>query len=122
MRKFVANVAFATAFLVVGLLGALPAKASTFVWSYLGSRVSGSGTFTGNFVGGNQFNLTGITGTETDLTGTYNITGLSPYAAADNQLYFPSAQYVTFGGISFTTERRGCMEYLLGSARLLPSQ
>ncbi|GEM_PF-4417221 len=69
---------------------------------------SGSGTLTVSGAGGqpDSFNVTGATGSIW-LNSTYNITGLSPYAGADNLFYDPSTAnpgFVDFGGISFTTD------------------
>lgn len=92
--------------LAIGVLGTLflsilPASASTlFSFSYSGSGYSGSGEFTANFLGGSQYDVIGVAGTADGS----NITGLSSYAGADNQLYYPgSPLHVTFAGISFAT-------------------
>ena len=101
MKRSIAAAALAVCF--SGLLGALPAKAMTFNFSYSGEGVSGFGTFTGNYIGGNEYILTSITGSETDGSNTHTITGLSSYAGSDNLLYYPGPTYVDFGGISFFT-------------------
>ena len=54
-------------------------------------------------------NITGITGTITDsdiASGHFDITGLSGFASADNQ-FNPTAPYVDFSGISFSTGTHG---------------
>jgi hypothetical protein len=86
------------------------AKALVFDFSYFGiadagTQISGSGSF---FTASNSspYQLSGIIGTASDAllyAGPSNITGLSPYAASTNQLYFPGPPYVDFGGISFST-------------------
>ena len=89
------------------LFWCLPAQAATYfdftyVYPTSGSPLYyGSGTFEADFVAGNQYNVTGITGTANGLT----ILGLSSYAGADQQLYFPTppGTTVSFSGISFYT-------------------
>jgi hypothetical protein len=95
---------FAAALTGAVLLGALPANAVTFDFSYSSTNtpgLSGSGEFFATLVSGSEYQLTGITG----FGGNNNlaITGLSGYAAADNLLFYPTQPYVDFGGISFTT-------------------
>lgn len=94
------------------LLGALPAKATTFDWTIGGTGafaglISGSGQFTGNLVSGVDYQLTGVSGTLTVNSIVYTITTLSPYAFSDNHLFYPSANMSTFGGISFATTGGG---------------
>ena len=103
IRKFVVSVTFASAFVGTIIFGALPAKATTFDWSYTGTGVSGAGQFFGTLVVGTTYSLTGVTGSVTDGANIYAISGLSPYAAADNNLFFPTPNLVSFGGISFST-------------------
>jgi hypothetical protein len=74
--------------------------ADTFDFSYFGGGYVASGVFTtGN--SGSPYTVTGITGTADGFA----ITGLSPYAGADQKLYVPPASgyYGDYGGISFAT-------------------
>jgi hypothetical protein len=104
-------------FLVAALCGSLwisSANASTFDFSFISSdgpppTVVGIGSFTATGTGP-TFTVTGATGfvTDTDLfavfgTSIFGITGVSPYAAADEALSFPLEPFVTFGGISIAT-------------------
>jgi hypothetical protein len=109
------------AFLVSAGLAALsvraPAQAATFDFSFVGlddPSIFGSGVLTTSN-GGSPYTVTGATGTITDPSGTFSITGLSGYAGADNLLYDPPSAgfwYVSFGGISFTTN--GAPDFNLG--------
>ncbi len=106
MRKVLTRLLLAGA-ASVGAFGA--AAAATWDFSFVGldfpSAVFGSGTLTTTDAG-SPFAVTGATGTITDTSGTFTLTGLSFYAAADNLLYVPpsgGAGSVDFGGISFTT-------------------
>src|SRR5258705_4775997 len=103
IRQFFAGVAFAGALAGAAGVGPLPAEATTFNWSYSGAGVSGSGQFDGNLVVGTTYQLIGISGSILDGLTPYTITGLSTYAGADNQLFFPAPNVVSFGGISFST-------------------
>lgn len=85
------------------------AQAATWSFSFVGLdfpiAVNGSGILTTTDAG-SPFTVTGATGAITDSSGTFAITGLSLYAAADNLLYSPPSPgnwYVDFGGVSFTT-------------------
>jgi hypothetical protein len=106
-----------------------PVQAAVYDFSFTDfnspSEVYGSGTLTVSG-GSSPFTVTAATGTIHDayLSPTdYVINGLSPYAAADNLLYFPAVLaagpdgpingYVSFGGISFTTTTPG-QEFNLG--------
>jgi hypothetical protein len=95
---------FATAVIGLALLAPVPANAVTFDFSYFSTNtpnLSGSGEFTASFIGGSEYQLTGITGFggNNDTA----ITSLSGYAAADNILFYPTQPFVDFGGISFNT-------------------
>jgi hypothetical protein len=95
---------FAAALVGLALLAPVPANAVTFDFSYFSTNtpsLSGSGEFTATFIGGSEYQLTGITGFggNNDIA----ITSLSGYAAADNILFYPTQPFVDFGGISFTT-------------------
>jgi hypothetical protein len=103
LRKVLAGFACAGVLICAALAGALPAKATTFNWSYTGTGVSGAGQFVGNLAFGTTYDLIGISGTIFDGPTPYIINGLSPYASADNQLFFPAPNVVSFGGISFHT-------------------
>ena len=104
VRRFLAGVAFVGALAGGMLLGALPATATTFNWSYTGDDVSGSGQFVGNLLSGTTYQLIGISGAILDDDGDpFVITGLSGYAGADNKLFFPALNVVSFAGISFST-------------------
>jgi hypothetical protein len=77
--------------------------AAVFDFSYTnGLDTFGSGQF---FTGdaSSPFTITNVTGTETYQGVSGTITGISLYAGADNQLFFPaSPNLVDFAGISFT--------------------
>jgi len=103
IRKFVTGVAFAGALAGAILVGPSPAEATTFNWSYTGVGVSGSGQFDGNLIIGTTYQLISISGTILDGATPYTISGLSLYAGADNQLFFPAPNVVSFGGLSFST-------------------
>jgi hypothetical protein len=102
-----------------------PAQAKVWDFSFSGSEdasISGSGTLTTGATG-SPYTVTGATGAITDPSGTFTISGLSGYAAADNLLYFPPSAgswYVSFGGISFTTS--GGPDFNLGGVGTDASQ
>jgi hypothetical protein len=91
------------------ILTAASASADTFNFSFDfpangpgGSADSGSGTLTANPLGGDEYQVTSISGT-TSLWGA--ITGLDPvntYEGNDNLLYYPTQPYVDSLGVSFT--------------------
>jgi hypothetical protein len=94
---------------VAMLIAAHTAQAAPDLYSFTfsGAGISGSGTLTTAdenpssaviSASGTIFDSNGLPG------GPFTITGLSPYAGADNLLYFPTEPYVDFGGISFTTD------------------
>ena len=97
----------------LALLAIAPnASANVYDWWLSCSDVtigcSGSGTLTTGDPGSqpNSLMVLGATGSIT-LSSTFNVTGLSPYAGADNLFYDPSTAdpgFVDFGGISFTTD------------------
>jgi hypothetical protein len=85
----------------LALTAAGSAHAATYELHFTGTDIMGS--FVAMTNASNV--ITSITGSfiDTDLSpSAYSLTGTSPYAAADNQL-FPTPSYVTFSGISFTT-------------------
>lgn len=110
MKRFVAA---AAAVLSVAAMTA-SAHAAEFVFSFSGaddtSTVSGSGTITTSDVG-SPFEVLDITGTIFDSAigaGPFNITGLDgSYAGPDNMLSFPTQPFVSWAGISFTTDTGG---------------
>ncbi len=90
-----------------------PAWANVYDFSFSGDNgVSGSGVLITGAVG-SPYTVTGAIGTIVDDQGAlsglgpFTINGLSLYGGADNLLYYPAsgspANYVDFGGISFTT-------------------
>ena len=104
-RGVVAGLSFAGAVFAGALVGVAPAEATTFDWSFSGAGVSGSGQFVGTLKSGTTYGLTGISGTVFDptLNGPVStIVALDPYAAADQQLFFNTANLTSFGGISFS--------------------
>jgi len=102
----------AAAVLSGSLLGSLPAMADTFIWSYNSNipvtGFSGSGQFTATLISGDHYQIDTITGIETDLTGTYNINVLDPYASAD-QSFFLTAPQLSFSGFSFSVIETGTL-------------
>jgi hypothetical protein len=85
------------------------ANANTYDFTFSGTDVFGTGVITtGNGV--SPLAITGVSGIIVDSDvgpGVFNITGLSPYAASDNLLFYPNQPFVTFGGVSFTTDTGG---------------
>jgi hypothetical protein len=82
------------------MIGAAPAKATVFDWSYTGLNgysVTASGTLVATPLGGGAFAVTAITGTHNGVA----ITGLTSYAFQDNTVYtgFPQLDYP---GLAFT--------------------
>jgi hypothetical protein len=75
------------------------AEAMVFDFSYSGGGYSASGEFTTGDVG-SPYTVTAITGTADGFA----ITGISPFASADQQLNYPASggSYADFSGISFT--------------------
>lgn len=111
--RYVRGYALSLVFAALMLMQALPARASTFDWSFVGTAesvgiLSGNGTFVGDLVSGNTYNLTGITGSVT-LNGTpYTITTLNAAYGLDssgplNLLVYPSTGLLSVSGISFNT-------------------
>jgi hypothetical protein len=94
--------AFSLGTIFLGTISAVPAGAMTFDFSVASIGVPGdygSGTFTANQISSGVYQVTTIAGT----FGGAAINGLSSYANADNQLFFPASSFVDFQGISFTT-------------------
>jgi hypothetical protein len=88
----------------LALCVAMPASATVMNWSLTGTDLSASGQFTVSSVanGDGSHTVTGVTGTQTVGLITSAITGLSSYAAADQEL-FTLLPYVDLAGISFST-------------------
>jgi hypothetical protein len=85
----------------LALAAAGSAHAGTYELHFTGTDILGS--FVAMTDASNV--LTSIAGSFTDTglgPSAFSLTGISPYAAADNRL-FPTPSYVTFSGISFTT-------------------
>lgn len=97
-------------------LAVVPANAATFMFSFTGTNVSGSG-FIYTADNNNVSTVTRMTGAIYDSeigAGPFTITALSSYAGASNLLYRNAQPYVDFGGISFTTDRGGDFNLGLG--------
>jgi hypothetical protein len=104
MRKFLIAVSAGATFL--GSIATVPAHAMTFDFSVKSTDATGdlaSGTFIANLSSPGIYSLTSITGTFDGIA----ITGLSTYANADNQLFYPTQPFVDFQGISFQTAGLG---------------
>ena len=99
MKKFL----FATA-AVAAFVAAAPASAATFLFSFTGANLVGSGTFTTtdtvNAAGART--ITGTTGTLTAGTTTLTFTGPVAYAGSDN-LLFAANPYLNINGTSAVT-------------------
>lgn len=97
--KFIVASAVALALLQVGV-----AQAAQYELTFTGTNIAGDvfATTAGT-------NVTAVSGWVTDSevgAGTFDITGLSPYAAADNT-FSSVSPYVDFGGLSFATAAGG---------------
>jgi hypothetical protein len=106
MRKFSIKRAVSAGAIFLGLIASVPAHAMTFDFSVKSVGAPGdiaSGTITANLSSPGIYTLTGITGTFDGVT----IKGLSSYANADNELFYPAQPYVDFQGISFHTVSLG---------------
>ncbi len=80
------------------------AQAAEFEFAFTGTNVSGD-----VFANTSGPNVSSISGWVTDSevgAGTFAITGLSPYAAADNT-FNPASPYFDFAGVSFMTGTGG---------------
>jgi hypothetical protein len=103
VRKFLIEIAISV---VLGIIAMAPARAMTFDFSANSIGKPGdltSGMFTASLSSPGIYTVTGITGTFDGVA----ITGLSTYANADNELFFPMQPYVDFQGISFHTAGLG---------------
>ncbi len=102
MRKFSIKTAVSAGAIFLGTIATVPAHAMTFDFSVSSIGAPGdiaSGTFIANLSSPGIYSLTSITGTFDGSA----ITGLSTYANADNQLFYPTQPFVDFQGISFQT-------------------
>jgi hypothetical protein len=70
--------------------------ADTFNWTYTGSGVDASGTFTASPNADGTFQITGISGERNGEL----ITGLSTFGFADN-MFYPEFPYFDYAGLSF---------------------
>jgi hypothetical protein len=98
-------------------LAAGSAHAGTYELDFIGTGVAGDVFATTTGTGSSQ-TVTAISGWVSYAevgAGTFNVTGLSAYAAADN-LYYLASPYVDFGGISFTTDVGGDFNLGLGGS------
>jgi hypothetical protein len=89
-----------TCFVVLIFLvcGATSALADSFSFSYTGSGVTASGTFTTNSLSGGSYLITAITGTRNGQS----MTLLAPLAFDGNDnLLFPTSPLLDFNGFSF---------------------
>ena len=77
-------------------------KADTFDFSFTGTQFGGSGTFTATPDGGNQFSITGITGT-VDGQAITGLLGAGTFDHNDNLLFNPGFFGLNFdqNGVSF---------------------
>jgi hypothetical protein len=103
MRKFLIELAVSAGAVFLGSITTVPAHAITFDFSVSSTGDLASGTFTANLTSPGIYTLTSITGTFDGVA----ITGLSTYANADNELFYPTQPYVDFQGISFQTHGLG---------------
>src|ERR1700688_2634609 len=102
MRKFSIKSAVSAGAIFLGIIATVPAHAVTFDFSVSSIGSPGdiaSGTFTGNLTSSGMYTLTGVTGTFDGFA----ISGLTGYANADNELFYPTQPFVDFNGISFQT-------------------
>jgi hypothetical protein len=114
MRKLLIGIAFSAGAIFLGITAAIPAHAMTFDFSVTSTGRPGdiaSGTFTANQTSLGIYALTGISG----IFDGVKITGLSTYANADNQLFYPTQPYVDFQGISFQTAGLGAINLFSNS-------
>jgi len=100
MRASLSCIARLSAVLVV--LGfAQSLHASTINFSYSGVGVSGSGTLTATFDGGDTYTVTAISGTQTGTNpGTIDLLAIQTYGNNDNDV-ITSAPYLDFAGLGF---------------------
>ena len=86
-------------------LSATPASAATYMFAFAGAQFSGTGTFetsdTPDANGGVAILTTTGTVTNNNNGNTFNISGPTGFAGADNLLFPNAAQLVSFDGTSF---------------------
>lgn len=106
--------------LIVSAMCAKSAHATTIDFDITWSGAYGSGTavLTTTAEGGGEYAVTGITGEQ----GGHAITGLSPYASADQDVFDPGTPALDFSGLSFAI---GTTDYNLfngdGNTNVSPS-
>ena len=96
--------------LTAGICGT--ARADLFTFSYSGSGFSASGTITATLQSGNQYLITGISGTRSgqSITGLIAAGGFTnvPYGTNDNLLFYPpGGLYLDTKGFAYTTADGG---------------
>lgn len=97
MRYSILRAVFVLAMISM-MLGAAGAYADSFNFSITGSGISASGTLTTNSLLSGSYLITGLSGTQNGKT----MTLLAPNAFAGNDnLLFPNSPEVDFGGFSF---------------------
>jgi hypothetical protein len=114
MRKLSIKSAVSACAIFLGISATVPAHAMTFDFSLKSIGSPGdiaSGTFTGTQTSSGVYLLTGVTGTFDGSA----ITGLTGYANADNELFYPSQPFVDFNGISFLTASLGAINLFSNS-------
>lgn len=88
----------------------LTANADTFNFSFEGLAFGGSGTFTAAPDNGNTYNITGITGSVTDIFGqtsaVNSLYGVNTFKGNDNKLFYPgngflNNKFFDSDGVSF---------------------
>jgi hypothetical protein len=88
LRSFMNRLSLGLAALALAILCTQTSKADTFNFSFTGSQFDGSGTFTATPDGGNQYTITGISGTVDGqiITGLLNV---NVFDHNDNLLFDP---------------------------------
>jgi hypothetical protein len=106
--------AFSAGAIFLGIIASVPSHGMTFDFSVTSVGAPGdiaSGTISANLSSPGVYSLTGITGTFDGVA----INGLSSYANADNELFYPAQPYVDFQGISFHTASLGDINLFFNS-------
>lgn len=106
MRSFSTKIALSAGAVLFGIVATTPARATIFDFSAASIGSPGdliSGALTANETSPGVYDVVSISGTFDGNT----ITGLSSYASADNELFYPVQPYVDFQGISFSTTSLG---------------
>ena len=123
---------FASA-VVMAMAGATVAKADVFTFDFSGPTVSGSGTFTATLISSGLYDVTGATGTISDLDplsaaqGPWTIAGVPaapvPSFSTTNYLYFPASansnqgysnasSFLDTGGITVSASNGSATEFI----------